>query len=157
MSYFLTAFFQDKVEVYNKKKKVFTFSVCIFPTIIVLFARNTTDNALGGVQEFRIARFCSTQKRRNIPTGGAIIYQYSSNAAKFSAHNCINAAFRYCCKYTIVEFWNLELLVFPMLPRNQRVRMALSIAEAQTSGQKNGIPDFRLNAPYALMIHLLKI
>ena len=52
--------------------------------------------------------------------------------------------FHYLAKDGILELGTLE---FPMLPRNQRATKALSTTEAQTSGQKNGIPEFRVNRP----------
>ena len=52
--------------------------------------------------------------------------------------------FHYLAKDGISELGTLE---FPMLPRNQRVRTVLSTVEGQTSGQNNGIPEFRANAP----------
>ena len=55
--------------------------------------------------------------------------------------------FHYLPKDGILELGTLE---FPMLPRNQRARTVLSTAESQTSGQKNGIPEFRVNAPLGI-------
>ena len=48
------------------------------------------------------------------------------------------------------ERWNFGTLEFPMLPRNKRAMTVLSTAEAQTSGQKNGILEFRVNQPLVL-------
>ena len=39
------------------------------------------------------------------------------------------------------NFWIPDFADFP----DQRAKMALSTAEAQTSGQKNGIPEFRVS------------
>ena len=70
-------------------------------------------------------------------------------------HICLfvdKASFTVCWNslFILFEFQYLakdEILEFPMLPRYQRARKVLSTAEAQTSGQKNGITEFRVNAP----------
>ena len=64
--------------------------------------------------------------------------------ASFTA--CLNSLFILFKFHYLAKDGILEFLVFPMLPRNQRVRTVLSTAESQTSGKKNGISY--INAPY---------